>query len=72
MDPKELNTLYDGLRRHEHDAMDTFLADVKAGIIDFSDIENIGLPKNATDALLCHGLLLDQLPPTKVGGLSLI
>lgn len=66
MDPKELNTLYDGLRRHEHDAMDTFLVDVKAGIINFSDIENIGLPKNATDALLYHGLLLDEMAESQV------
>ena len=72
MDPKDLNTLYSGLRQRKPEAMDMLLVAIKTGDICFSDIENIGLPKNATDALIYHGLLLDQLPPTKVGGLSLI
>lgn len=65
MDPNKLNEIYNGLRRREHEAMDTFLTDVKAGTINFSDIENIGLPKNATDALVYHGLLIDEMSESK-------
>lgn len=66
MDPTDLNTLYDGLHQRKPEAVDMLLVSIKTGDICFSDIENIGLPKNATDALLYHGLLLDEMAESQV------
>ena len=66
MNRTEFETIYQGLKAQEPNAMDAFLEGIKTGAINFSDIKNVGLPKYAMYALVHHGLLLDEMVESQV------